>query len=1162
MFWGTLAGWLYMFSPIVYSRIIAGHLDSLIGYSILPLVAMLCIQICIEIENGFSLPQRKVIAAGIALGLTALHQSVFVLASGTVLVIFLLNAMRKQMRDFFFAVSIIFTIAILMNLAWILPFSIGFLSSGALGHGYSGGSQATLSTEFIDRQSLWESTSTLVQQSIRLFAETGVRIEYINPLNGLAATLWMLASFCVPLIAFALLLRRKNISPTILSLLLIGLVGITLVSGAKFLSGIWVYQFLKTFVPPVWAEFGNTTRAFPLVALSLCALAPLAMQQFSTRIAIAFQHKHVHLLFPNLWIRRAIVALGLLIWALPFLSGEITRPRWMNNEPMALKVYAVSNEDRAVYDWLRRNPDQSRLSYVYPPWIPWGDSDWAWTWNVGAIPARSKFTPSKLLLDQWQPASDFSTLSSNTQAGKLLGLAAVEYIVYPHDRYFVETPDVYPGQPTESILLDAYPPRFQNLKPTYDAMLAAQKDFQPLALPFTKTTIYENKSYLPRIYAAPAATVIQGSSDSLPSLANTSYFPKYPAFFFSDQLSAPDSARLATQAARIFSTVDMRSSNAPPISASARAENYSNQTIYISAPPKNATNSAGTFRLANSGAYTIRASVDPDTVALQNGALGIGDAEKVFDEIPGSAQWQVATSRLPFVADYQWASNTTYARRIIAPDSLQVRARLDSQDLEPFVQFAREMKFDLRDYSIFNLVAQVDDPKTQWLELRLGLDWDNDGVSDTIWSLPIVPESKLKPVKIDLLSAVRDAFPDRKEFRMVNAAIRLMRRPRVNLKKLPSDLFGFTFNQITFESRDATRALAFLATESIRALDASPRALADSSERGITATLSASNLENEIIFTRALGNKIPRDTSGLKLEYRVDGPDAIVLDAFLATDDPNAARTALGTRILAPFSEGTLDFNSTSFPDSQHLDIALTNLLPATNLRTTSFELTRAQFYHRALNPIPRPAVPTIKIDDRVISLAAMPPSAERSGAWFGSSTITLAAGTHSIASDVDDPTVQDHIAFIEIAPTESQKNLAPAPPTISFRQINPTRYAVHVEDARVPFYLVFSDSFHSEWKAYIVSDPLLHSPAPQSAWYEQSTLLSQFFDGEMRKEIPDHYQVNGFANSWYADKTGSYDIALEFIPQRLYEVGLIVSITTLLGCITFLFAKFLRKSR
>ncbi len=60
------------------------------------------------------------------------------------------------------------------------------------------------------------------------------------------------------------------------------------------------------------------------------------------------------------------------------------------------------------------------------------------------------------------------------------------------------------------------------------------------------------------------------------------------------------------------------------------------------------------------------------------------------------------------------------------------------------------------------------------------------------------------------------------------------------------------------------------------------------------------------------------------------------------------------------------------------------------------------------------------------------------------------------------------------------------------------------------------------------------------------------------------HYLVNGYANSWYIEPddvngTENYELIVEFFPQRLFYIGLAVSLTTLLGCLGYLVVKKVR---
>jgi hypothetical protein len=141
--------------------------------------------------------------------------------------------------------------------------------------------------------------------------------------------------------------------------------------------------------------------------------------------------------------------------------------------------------------------------------------------------------------------------------------------------------------------------------------------------------------------------------------------------------------------------------------------------------------------------------------------------------------------------------------------------------------------------------------------------------------------------------------------------------------------------------------------------------------------------------------------------------------------------------------------------------------------------------------------------------------------------------------------------------------------PTITFKKINPTHYQVKVENAKAPFFLVFSESYDTQWKAYaedkgiefkeiIVSYKNVNvKEAKPEMKFTPSDILYLF-----AKQLPDdnHFIVNGYANAWYInpkeiDKNhdGNFTITLYFWPQSLFYLGLFISGTTLLGCLGYL---------
>lgn len=108
--------------------------------------------------------------------------------------------------------------------------------------------------------------------------------------------------------------------------------------------------------------------------------------------------------------------------------------------------------------------------------------------------------------------------------------------------------------------------------------------------------------------------------------------------------------------------------------------------------------------------------------------------------------------------------------------------------------------------------------------------------------------------------------------------------------------------------------------------------------------------------------------------------------------------------------------------------------------------------------------------------------------------------------------------------------------PTITFEMINPAIYKVHVINATSPYFLTFLETFHSLWKAYYITK-----------------------NKNIEIDENNHLIVNSYANAWYINKSGSYDMLLEFSPEKLLDLGnnIAIFVYVLSGIILlFLFIK------
>ncbi len=145
--------------------------------------------------------------------------------------------------------------------------------------------------------------------------------------------------------------------------------------------------------------------------------------------------------------------------------------------------------------------------------------------------------------------------------------------------------------------------------------------------------------------------------------------------------------------------------------------------------------------------------------------------------------------------------------------------------------------------------------------------------------------------------------------------------------------------------------------------------------------------------------------------------------------------------------------------------------------------------------------------------------------------------------------------------------------PIIEFKKINPTKYRIRVYGATEDFPLIFSESYDEGWKAYVM--PMgkrwkTISDKQKDAIQNDNLPAGWFYETWGKARISDdyHWVVNGYANSWWINlneikKDGGYvqnpdgsidfELVLEFWPQQVFYLGLLISGLTLLLSIAFL---------
>lgn len=105
--------------------------------------------------------------------------------------------------------------------------------------------------------------------------------------------------------------------------------------------------------------------------------------------------------------------------------------------------------------------------------------------------------------------------------------------------------------------------------------------------------------------------------------------------------------------------------------------------------------------------------------------------------------------------------------------------------------------------------------------------------------------------------------------------------------------------------------------------------------------------------------------------------------------------------------------------------------------------------------------------------------------------------------------------------------------PNVEFKKDSPAKYEAEVEAKGSPHIIVFSENYSTEWEI---------------ALFDKK--------GSRIKVNPPHFSANAYANAWYIEGVNNpYKLEIFYKPQRLYWIGSVISILTII-LVTFLFIR------
>lgn len=125
--------------------------------------------------------------------------------------------------------------------------------------------------------------------------------------------------------------------------------------------------------------------------------------------------------------------------------------------------------------------------------------------------------------------------------------------------------------------------------------------------------------------------------------------------------------------------------------------------------------------------------------------------------------------------------------------------------------------------------------------------------------------------------------------------------------------------------------------------------------------------------------------------------------------------------------------------------------------------------------------------------------------------------------------------------------------PIIKYKRLSFSKYQIDI-DSSEGFWLVFSESFNKGWRAYSRKENII-----DKTFFEKLVLGNIFSNKE---QIKNHFLINGYANGWFIDKSGKFQIILEYRPQIFFEIGVLISILFILVVVIYTGVKKIRKRK
>ncbi len=600
------------------------------------------------------------------------------------------------------------------------------------------------------------------------------------------------------------------------------------------------------------------------------------------------------------------------------------------------------------------------------------------------------------------------------------------------------------------------------------------------------------------------------------------------------------------------------------------------------------------FYIPDDSEYIIKAKLSPNFVRAR---------------IPESSGLNLELGSLEEFEKWSFKpSNVTY-NYFIEPGILAVSAYFDGDSKEDeYVQMRREgLKIDLEEYSWFDLTYKVEDPKVQTIEVVLGIDFDRDGVVD-VYIKGIYPRpaaTRFDKFSYNVLGKVKRRFPDKGHYDLLELELYPHKLWRVDCKSFKRrGKYEFHIKNMEFcnYGEDLLEVCDYALDSDMGEEDELRKWRVSSNLQSYSCSIQDGDLvitdrfdgqvDENVTLSRSFENLNLEEFQFIELEYKVDDPLFQSLEVVLRLDfdkdgiaDKDIFSSISLSKTFKKFRFNAFEVAKESCPGVKEYHLLQVRLRLKEGRKDFVGFARKGKYswYFRDMKIYSTSFVspddfafdrPVFEVDGEKCCFKGKFKNRREVEDVLFSREVYLKKGERSISNLLREGG-NFEFDWVVIKPMSGDLS-AQNEPKIVFKRVNPTKYEVKVSEASKPLWLVFSESFHKQWRLYheqrLESRPSFggYSEEPGEIVAEYPKLGVKEAKHTMRFAPEDikylfkkpldaeHHVVNGYANGWYIepDKLGlgeNFKLTLYFWPQSLFYLGLGISGLTLTGCIVHL---------